>query len=207
MRDDPSITDLITRARKGDERAWKTLVERFAPLMWSICRRHQLTGADADDISQTVWLQLAGHLGNIRDPAALPGWLATTTRRECSKASRAAHRPGAPAPLPDLERIPAQQASTPEDELLTAERHAALRMAFGRLSPCCQQLIALLAEDPPMPYAQISATLGIPVGGIGPRRSRCLNKLRRDPALAALIDAQDASTEMSRSPAAAQTAA
>jgi hypothetical protein len=45
-----------------------------------------------------------------------------------------------------------------------SERRAALREAFTDLSLCCQQLIALLIEDPPMPYAQISAKLGIPVG-------------------------------------------
>jgi hypothetical protein len=45
-------------------------------------------------------------------------------------------------------------------------------------------LIALLTEDPPVPDAQISARLGIPVGSIGPYRGRCLNKLRRHPAVA-----------------------
>ena len=68
-----------------------------------------------------------------------------------------------------------------------AERHAALREAYSHLPPCCQQLIALLIEDPPLTYAQISARLGIPVGSIGPSRGRCLDKLRRSPAIAALI--------------------
>ena len=40
-----------------------------------------------------------------------------------------------------------------EHELLAAERHAARREAFTRLSPCCQQLIAVLIEDPAAPYA------------------------------------------------------
>jgi DNA-directed RNA polymerase specialized sigma24 family protein len=37
-------------------------------------------------------------------------------------------------------------------------------------------------------YAQISAALNVPVGSIGPRRSRCLDKLRNDPAIAILIN-------------------
>jgi DNA-directed RNA polymerase specialized sigma24 family protein len=76
-----------------------------------------------------------------------------------------------------------------EHELLAAERQAALREALLALPPCCQQLITLLIQDPPVPYARISATLGIPVGGIGPTRRRCLDKLRRHPAIAALISA------------------
>ena len=89
MRDDPVVTDLVTRARHGDQHAWDTLVERYAPLVWSICRRYRLSRADTDDVGQTVWLLLVTHLDQLRDPAALPGWIATTTGRECAKARRA----------------------------------------------------------------------------------------------------------------------
>jgi RNA polymerase sigma factor (sigma-70 family) len=185
MSDDLSITDLVTCAAHGDEQAWDALVERYAPLVWSICRRYRLSDADTHDVSQSVWLGLVSHLGKLRDPAALPGWLATTTRRECGKVRLAAQaaRYGL-----DAEAIPDEQTGMAEQELLLAERHAALREALTRLPPSCQRLIALLTEDPPVPYAQISARLGIPVGSIGPCRSRCLDKLRRNPAIAALIN-------------------
>ena len=77
-----------------------------------------------------------------------------------------------------------------------AERHATLREAFSRLSPCCQRLLTLLIDESPIPDAEISARLGIPVGGIGPTRSRCLDKLRRDPAIVALTSAGTAPHEM-----------
>ena len=87
----------------------------------------------------------------------------------------------------DAEVIADDQAGTAEQELLTAERHAALREAFTALPPSGHQLVALL-QDPPVPYAQISARLGIPVGSIGPTRRRCLDKLRRHLDLAALLN-------------------
>ena len=186
VRDDPVVIDLVTRARNGDKRAWEMLVERYAPLIWSICRRHRLD-ADAEDLGQIVWLQLVDQLDRIRDPAALPGWLATTTRRECLRLLGAARRPLADGQVMDAEAVPDEQARTAEEELLAAERHAALREAFGDLPPCHQRLILLLVEDPPVPYAEISARLGIPIGSIGPTRRRCLDKLRRHPAIAALI--------------------
>jgi hypothetical protein len=77
MRDDPAVTALVTRARNGEEQAWDALVERYAPLIWSICRSHRLAGTDAGGVGQRVWLQLVDHLDEVRDPAALPG-LATT---------------------------------------------------------------------------------------------------------------------------------
>jgi RNA polymerase sigma factor (sigma-70 family) len=181
------VTDLVTRARTGDRQAWDTLVERYAPLIWSICGRHQL-GTSAEDISQSVWLRLVGQLDRIRDPAALPGWLATTTRRECLRLLGAARGPVAESYVVDAEAVPDDQAKTAEGVLLEAERHAALREAFGDLPPWDQRLILLLTQDPPVSYAQISARLGIPIGSIGPTRRRCLDKLRRHPAVAALID-------------------
>ena len=189
MSDDPAVTALLTRARNGEEQAWDALVERYAPLIWSICRSHRLGGADADDVGQRVWLQLVDQLGKVRDPAALPGWLATTTRRECTRVQRAAHRAHAAGHALDAGTIPDHQAQTVDQQLLAAERHAALREAFARLPPGCQQLITLLIQDPPLSYATISATLNIPVGSIGPNRRRCLDTLRRDPAIAALINA------------------
>src|SRR6266576_1518803 len=90
MRNDPPVTGLVIRARNGDKAAWDALVERYAPLIWSICRRYRLDRVDADDVAQSVWLHLLQHLGDLRDPAALPGWLATTARRECGRVVRAA---------------------------------------------------------------------------------------------------------------------
>jgi RNA polymerase sigma factor (sigma-70 family) len=194
-RDDP-VADLVTRATDGDQQAWDALVGRYAPLVWSICRSHQLAAADADDVGQSVWLHLVGKLATIRDPAALAGWLATTTRRECGRSLRA-RRPVL-GQVHDAEHIPDNQSATAEHELLTAERHAALREAFTGLPPCCQQLIALVIEDPPVPYAQISARLGIPIGSIGPTRRRCLDKLRQHPAIAALINTEQACAVESR---------
>jgi RNA polymerase sigma factor (sigma-70 family) len=192
MRLDLPTADLVMHARKGDPDAWNALVERFAPLIWGICRRYQLEPADAHDVGQCVWLQLVDQLGAVRDPAALPGWLATTTRRECIRFRRAARRQQALDHAMDVESVPGEQTGLAERELLRAERHAALREAFGRLSAPCQRLVAILIEDPPVPYAEISARLGIPIGSIGPCRSRCLDKLRRDPAIAALISTEDA---------------
>ena len=186
MRDESPTADLVTRARDGDARAWDALVERFGPLIWSICRNYRLERADIEDVAQNVWLKLVGQLSRVRDPAALGGWLATTARRECFRARRAADRfaPDGQA----VDDLPEQDAVTAEDEVLLAERHAALREAFARLPVSSQRLLALLAADPPVPYAEISARLGMAIGSIGPNRRRSLDRLRNDPAIAALID-------------------
>jgi len=180
------VTDLVIRVRNGDQLAWDALVERYAPLIWSICRRYRLGGADAEDVGQSVWVHLVDQLDRLRDPAALPGWLATTTRRECVRVLRAARGADTARQVLDDENIPEERVVTAEQELLVAERHAALRSAFAELQPPCRQLLAMLISDPPCSYSQISETLGIPMGSIGPRRARCLERLRRSDTLIAL---------------------
>jgi RNA polymerase sigma factor (sigma-70 family) len=190
MYDDVHVIDLVTRARNDDQQAWDALIERYAALIWSICRRYQLGSADAEDVAQTVWLRLVDQLGRVRAPAAIAAWLATTTRRECCRVLRAAARQQTTWRSDLGAETILDGARTAEDELLAAERHAALREALAQLPPRDQRLIAILAADPPIPYAEISARLGIPVGSIGPTRLRCLGKLRRYPAIAALINAE-----------------
>ncbi len=187
MRDDPSVAALVARVGDGDQEAWNEIVERYSPLVWSICLRYQLNREDIDDVNQNVWLLLVEHIGSLREAAALPGWLATTTKHEALRVLQAARRRDH-AGLPPEDQMPLDPTDTTvEQELIIAERNAALRLAFAELPRRCHELLSLLMCDPPPAYAHISATLGIPVGSIGPTRSRCLDRLRRSPHLAGVL--------------------
>ena len=179
MRDDPVVIMLVARARDGDQYAWNEIVDRYAPLVWSICQRYGLSRDDTNDIGQTVWLLLVEQLGNIRQPAALPGWLATTTHRECMRAARGKARGFSHSPYTDETQVPPQrQAPTPEQEIIEAELGVALRAALAELPDFCRRLLSLLLHDPPLSYQEISDLLPIAVGSIGPQRKRCLNRIR-----------------------------
>jgi RNA polymerase sigma factor (sigma-70 family) len=189
VRDDPTVVALVTRAAGGDPDAWDEVVERYAPLVWAICTRFQLSNPDRQDVGQNVWLLLVEQLGKLREPAALPGWLATTTHRECLRVVTAAQKSERLGTGLD-DALQFVDDTMIEEEILMAERNAALRAAFAELPPRCQRLLAMLTSDPPCPYAQISSTLQIAVGSIGPQRARCLERLRKSPAVAALIEGE-----------------
>jgi RNA polymerase sigma factor (sigma-70 family) len=190
VRDDPSVTALVARAAAGDQSAWNEIVERYAALVWSICQRYGLDREDIDDVGQSVWLRLVEKLGSLREPAALPGWLKTTTQRECLRVLRAAHR-HAHANLPPEDNLPADPTAAIEKDVLVAERDAALRAAFAELPSRCRELLSMMVSDPPCRYEDISATLGVPVGSIGPMRARCLDRLRRSPHVHGIDDTRD----------------
>ena len=86
------LLELVAAAVSGDQAAWNSLVERFAPLVTSVIRRFRLTEGDADDVRQNTWLRLVEHLEGIREPRALPGWIVTTTRNEALRVLSARRR-------------------------------------------------------------------------------------------------------------------
>ena len=187
MRDDPLVIAMVNRAAAGDQGAWNKLVERYSPLVWSICLRYRLDRQDSDDVGQSVWLLLVERIGMLREPAALPGWLATTTQRECLRVLRTSRRHDH-AELPDEQLSLDLDAAMIEEELLAAERDAAVRAAFAELPRSCRELLAMLISDQPHSYEEISAALGMRVGSIGPMRARCLDRLRQSPHIAAIAD-------------------
>jgi DNA-directed RNA polymerase specialized sigma24 family protein len=117
------------------------------------------------------------NIDRIEHPERIGAWLATTAKRESLRVVRARGRlsfdhDGLLArPDPDAEPL---DAST-----IGRERAEALRRAFVRLSPHCQRLLAVLMVDDPPPYKEVSETMSMPVGSIGPTRGRCLEHLRR----------------------------
>src|SRR5260370_33261463 len=126
---------LVTAATAGDQEAWAALVERYTSLLWSVARSYRLPEAEASDAVQTTWLRLVEHLDRIADPERLPGWLATTVRRECMRLVPRAGREAyaALADVPD--DAPALDAAPLRDE-----RDAALWRAFAELGDFCRQV-------------------------------------------------------------------
>ena len=187
MGDTPSAAALVRRALSSDGQAWDMIVKRYAPLVWSVCQRFGITGADAEDVGGIVWLRLVDGLARLREPAALPGWISTVTQRECLALLRRQNR----TQLLEDNEIPDPSAAECDTILLAEERGIALRAAFATLPDRDRELLSLLFADPPVPYATISRILGIPVGAIGPTRARCLNRLRQTTLLATFADQPD----------------
>lgn len=175
---DRSVSELVALAAGGDQGAWREIVSRYSGLVWSVARSHSLSHTDADEVSQTTWLRLVEHLGRLRDPERVGGWLAATARHESARVLRRAGREvldETPADRPDF----ASTDPSPETLALESERRELLAKALGELSDRCRRLLRVLAYSPPPSYAEVSEALGLPIGSIGPTRARCLENLRR----------------------------
>jgi RNA polymerase sigma factor (sigma-70 family) len=170
-------TGLVRRAAGGDQRAWERLVDQYARLVWSMTRDFKLAESDAADVFQVTWLRLLEHIGRLERPDRVGSWLAATARNECLRALAARKKV---VPVPDGATLHDVAAHQPEvdERLLAEERDQTVREALACLPRQWRRLVEMLMADPPASYAQISDQLGLPVGSIGPTRSRCLSKLR-----------------------------
>lgn len=177
-KDGREAAELVRDASLGDASAWSALVDRFAPLVWSIARGYRLFDHDAADVSQTTWLRLSEHIGRLRDPERVGAWLATTASRECLALIR---RRQQQVPLEEgvlTEALDVDLSDGPAESTLRAAESEELWRAFSKLPARSQLLLRLLFADPQPSYQEIASATGMPVGSIGPTRARCLQELR-----------------------------
>jgi|SRR4051794_28486131 RNA polymerase sigma factor (sigma-70 family) len=177
---------LMLSAAHCDNDAWASLIRRFAPGLRRLAQRQGLNASDAEDVVQTTWLELLLHIGRLREPDRVAGWLHTTARRESVRIAIAARRE---PPCDELLNEPIAPDEAYE-RVSAAERSTALDAALRALPEHQRTLMQLLVCDAPPSYVDISAALNIPLGSIGPTRGRLLERLRRDPALIRAVGAE-----------------
>jgi RNA polymerase sigma-70 factor (ECF subfamily) len=159
--------DLVRRCLDGEPGAWDELVLLYSRYVYAIVSRgYRLSGPDAEDAFQDVFLRVYDRLGTLRNPAAIRPWIAQLTRRVCLD------RIGRRTDAPDVGPEAAVEATIEElDEAFS------VREALGRLPDDCQEVLdRFFCRDES--YRTIGDALGIPSGTIASRISRCLVKLR-----------------------------
>lgn len=89
---------LVEAARAGDRAAWGDLYVRYARMVHGILLA-RVPAADADDLTQDVFIRAMKALAQLRDSAAFGGWLASMARNSAHDYHRKAHV--AEDPVPD----------------------------------------------------------------------------------------------------------
>jgi RNA polymerase sigma-70 factor (ECF subfamily) len=169
----PGISDaeLVARCREGDERAWAEFVDRFSRYVHAIVRAYRLPEQDAEDVFQDAFARAFERLADLRDEAAVRGWLAQLTRRLA------------------VDRLRGSATETPTDELsepgeidgtlARLDEAMVVHEALAGLSAECREILdRFFARD--QSYRTIGDEVGIPAGTIASRISRCLAKLRAE---------------------------
>jgi RNA polymerase sigma factor (sigma-70 family) len=175
--DSNEVADAVRRAAAGDAAAWNTIVDEFSNLLWAVASGFRLGRADTADVVQTTWVRLVENLDRIKQPEALPGWLATTARREALRMVRMRGHETLVETESAFSGEHGPDDAGPEPSAVRAERRRLVWRAINQLPENCQVLLHLLAVVG-QTYAEVADMLGMPIGSIGPTRGRCLGRLR-----------------------------
>jgi RNA polymerase sigma factor (sigma-70 family) len=164
-----SDSELLQRCRGRDADAWDLLVSRYERLVYTVALRNGLSAEDAADVTQSTFVMLIDSLDRIRDDEKLASWLMTVARRQSWRVRNLSRRSVA------LE----EAAEGSVDPLADWATVVALHDALSTLGGSCRELLLALYFEPESPsYAEIAERMGRSIGGIGPLRGRCLDKLR-----------------------------
>jgi RNA polymerase sigma-70 factor (ECF subfamily) len=77
--DERTDIELVDRARRGDSRAWQTLVERHYPMVYRLAFRWCGAEHDAEDIAQEVCVKIVRKLRTFRGRSSYRTWLYRVT--------------------------------------------------------------------------------------------------------------------------------
>jgi RNA polymerase sigma factor (sigma-70 family) len=171
-----SDDDLVSECLRGNEEAWRILVDKYRNLVYSVPVKYRMPPEDAADVFQSVWADLFSELPRLRNSGALRSWLVTVAGHKCYQWKR---RQAIQAQTVD----PTLELAASEDSYLDwrheVEREQMLRDALAGLPQRCQEMVRMLFfEQPSLPYKDVAERLGLAEGSIGFIRGRCLKKLR-----------------------------
>lgn len=110
--DGPDPAASLAAARAGDPAAFARLHRAFLPVVHGIALAH-VGPDDADDVTQEAFLAMHRRLDDLRDPAALPGWVVAVARNAAR--DRLRRRARDPAPRAGDAGLEAVAARAPAD--------------------------------------------------------------------------------------------
>ncbi len=152
------------------------MIRRYEALVYSVITRVGLSYHEAADCFQQTWVLLHSHRTKIKDSSRLPGWLATTARREAIKVLRRDRR------HTDIEEAHSIESADPlpDQELEQLQLQSTMQNALARIDTRCAKLLqAMFFADEDTSYDDLAVQFGISSNALGPARRRCLDRLKK----------------------------
>ena len=174
-----SDPELVDRARRGDDAAFGTLVDRHRVAVFRAALAALGTREDAEEAVQEAFVAAYRHLQDFREDASFKTWLlsiawrkALTRRRNVKAFLRRFVQPPDETEwqVPDAGR-------TQEQALLDDELRGHVRRQIAGLAPKFRDAL-LLASAGEHSYHDIAAMLGIPIGTLKWRVNEARRQLK-----------------------------
>jgi RNA polymerase sigma-70 factor (ECF subfamily) len=168
----PTDAALIAAHRRGDQRAFEQLFDRYADRLGGMCWKYLHDRALVDDLVQETFSRLVVNIDRIEGTLNVAAWLHRIAVNLCLDEVRrrairrsdvaidAGHDLGAMASLPDVAGW-----TIPERAFEIASNRAMVREAISRL-PLRQRHVLILREVREMGYREMADHLKVPIGAV-----------------------------------------
>jgi RNA polymerase sigma-70 factor, ECF subfamily len=176
-----SESNIVSRCLSGEETAWEQFVRLHTRQVYALCYRFTGSGAEAQDLTQEVFLRVFRTLKTFRSSeGSLGTWLARLTRNLLIDHYRRSRQDRATESIE--ERLPVIEehgpVTRPDQVLAGREASEVLQAALQKLSPDLREAV-ILRDLQEMEYREIAQVLGIPEGTVKSRINRGRAELGR----------------------------
>lgn len=194
LQDSDADWPLVRRAQSGDVEAFGKLVDRHRRAVVRTAMAALGSASDADDVAQETFVTVHQKLPGFRGDATFRTWLLAITWRKALDRRKSVTRwvrrlasNVAEDAAPIVEQVAATGRSQ-EDAMLASELQAELKSLIATLPRKLRDAL-LLAGSGDYSYAEIAATLRIPIGTVKWRVSEARKVLKQKLAAKGLTDA------------------
>ncbi len=167
---------LIRRIQSGDRRAFEELLDAYETRVYRLALRFTGNVADAEDVTQEIFLGVYKSLPNFRGASTLGTWIYRVAMNHCLEFRRKRRL----ETIPYEEELALASVDWRDDPFSVAQKRELSReveAALSLLSPMHRDVI-VLHELQGLTYQEVAATLDVPVGTVKSRLSNAFRKLR-----------------------------
>ena len=192
---------LIAGLARGDEKAFRELVERYKKKVYFLALDMVGSSIDAEDVSQDVFLKVFRSFGTFRKGAKLGSWLYRVTYNASIDHIR--RKGSVPEAVPDevldsrsqadagvLAAAALDPARTAESRLLQEK----IALALDKISPQ-EKAVFLLRHYDDLMLKDIASSLGLSLGSVKSYLFRAVHKLQKELGRPALISGVETTHE------------
>jgi RNA polymerase sigma-70 factor (ECF subfamily) len=175
-----NLDTLIDRCLLGDELAWAVVVRQHWRRVFNLAYKFAGRHADAEDLTQEVFLKVFRVLGTFDRRSHFDTWLVSVSRNLCIDHYRRAlrEREHVDRRVDPDELSPVSPSPGPLATLEQRDRVALLRGAIAALPPTLRQAV-LLRDIRELSYAEIAERMHVPEGTVKSRINRGRAELAR----------------------------
>lgn len=179
---------VISRARRGEQAAFRELLDRYRAPVFNLCLRMLKNRDDAEDIAQEVFIKVFGMLERYDERYAFRSWLFKIAANQCIDFIRKNRVKLLSLDEPvkykgeEIEREFPDEAPAPDEEVERVQLGKLLLEIAEELPPHYRSMIVLRHQEQ-LSYDEIAEILDLPLGTVKARihRARAMmkDKLRK----------------------------